>query len=95
MTANLVHQEKTGAFTIDIAKIKQQNDCKGILYLEVKPLKRIDTLTLNNVDSDFISYENPYVLRCDVPIVSGLLSFKPYGKSPKEMKSVVRLLLVQ
>lgn len=84
-------EKKTGSFTIDFSKIEK---CKGVLFIEVKPLKRLDTLILNGVESDFISHDNVFKLQCNAPMVSGILNFKPYN-SDSNMQSVVRYLLVE
>ncbi len=80
----------TGSFTIDVSAI---NNCKGILSIEVKPINRHDTLILDNIESDLISYKTPFVLTSPLPITRGVLNFKPYN-SDANMQSVVRMLLV-
>lgn len=79
----------TGDFTIDFSKI---NKCKGVVYLEVKPITKNKTLRLNNFENDIISIKKPYKLESNHPIVNGVLSFKA---ADLKTKSVVRLLLIQ
>lgn len=89
---SLFKQEiKKGSFVIDFSKIEK---CKGVLFIEVKPVKRLDTLILNNIESDFISHDNAFTLQCNAPMISGVLNFKPYN-SDVNMASVVRYLLVE
>lgn len=93
MVKTLFKEElKTGAFTIDFSKI---NECKGLVYIEVKPLKYDQTLILNNSESDLINSSTPFKLRSEHPIVNGLLTFEPFRDNPKKMKSVVRMLLIE
>ncbi len=94
----LYRQEiKTGEFTIDLSRLNYQ--CKGVLQIEVRPARRMDTLILDDNISDLISHDYPFKIVSNVPIVNGIMHFKPYTKdvngwkSKEEMQSVVRYIL--
>lgn len=91
MESILTEKTYQGKFTIDFSKI---NQCKGVLSIEVKPKKRLDTLVLNNVPSDTISHKSPFKLEAKYPLTNGELTFNPY-KSSNDMKSVVRMVLLK
>lgn len=85
-------EKKEGAFTVDFSKI---NRCKGLVYLEVKPVERVETLILNNKPVDLISGKKPFILEANIPITSGELVFEPFKDSPRKMVSIVRMLLIK
>lgn len=81
---------KKGSFTIDFSKI---NKCKGVLFLQIKPVKSNETLVLNSGSDETFTQQNPFVLESHHPMVGGsLLTFKPQNPNAK---SVVRMLLVE
>ncbi len=90
---------KTGEFTIDLSKLNHR--CKGVLQVEVRPMRRMDTLIVGDSTSDLIKHDTPFKISSNIPIISGLINFKPYTKevngweSPKDMKSVVTYILEQ
>ncbi|MBE7671562.1 hypothetical protein [Tenacibaculum piscium] len=91
--ATLLKEKKfTGSFEIDISEL---NGCKGIVFIEVKPIKNNDALLLNDIETDIITGRNPYVLNSTNPIVSGYLRFAPTNSSDANIKSLVRYLLVK
>ncbi|WP_370408829.1 hypothetical protein [Tenacibaculum dicentrarchi] len=92
MLASLKEKTETGSFEVDISEL---NGCKGIVFIEVKPIKNNDALLLNNNETDTITGENPYELECAFPIINGHLRFAPTNNSDVNMKSVVRYLLVK
>ncbi len=97
MKALYKREIKTGEFTIDLAKLN--HNCKGVLQIEVKPVRRMDTLILDDNISDLVSHDVPFKIVSNVPIVNGIVNFKPYTKnvngwsSSNKMKSVVSYIL--
>ncbi|WP_233898134.1 hypothetical protein [Tenacibaculum piscium] len=92
METLLKEKIEIGSFEIDISEL---NGCKGVVFIEVKPIKNNDALRLNNIETDTITGENPYKLESAIPIINGHLRFAPTNNSDANMKSVVRYLLVQ
>lgn len=92
METLLKEKLETGSFEIDISEL---NDCKGIVFIEVKPIKNNDALLLNNIETDTITGSNSYKLESAIPIINGHLRFAPTSNSDVNMKSVVRYLLVK
>lgn len=86
-----VRSEK-GAFKFDFSK---ENPCKGILMLEVTPLKSTDKLILNGDSENLITRQNPFKIECSYPIVGGkVLHFTPQNGSKMQF-SIVNFLQVK
>lgn len=90
--ANATYSKKNakGTYVFDLKKILP---CKGIFKLKVYPSNPLDTLILDGIKSDLITYKNPFVIESPVPIINmARLTFEPFN-SDSNIKITVEMLL--